>query len=525
MPVLGSSASASPQTLPVASPFDELEQTLPASVPPKLETHGHSSSNSTALSEDTWPLNIPPPELLHHLVETVFNCVPLATRLIHRATFMTNLAKPPSSPDFPHVNLLHAMSALASLYTPIVTLNSVQVNAKLHEGGTAAISAGFIKRTSFSSTVRYQPKKVEDIEADREYDFASIHAKWCNMGIGPAVQRGDSLIQQVQACIICCWLFHSRGKDVFASGWSKVAIDVLSSLGLSVSPGMEPLSRIPTQYLFSIPSSTTPIESELRRNIFWMAYSMERIFNASNVFPLHIMDEDCSQLMPSRLIDFNAGKFVPIKGRQSLFSHDMLLIHPRLSTDSFTLCIKATTLLGKVKVFNGRFRCRFTDGGDRQGRFPVGGPSRSSKDAVMTINPTDTDEFKALDSLIEAFTASIPREFNDPVGIYSGLKLDATLYMAHMIPHMAMIILHDPHANVFSLQDPSAARLLSATRAILDLIYKICGTTFDLLYLDHWSSTPWFMAGVTLIRFLNARTAQGDEPEIQKLTEELGAVK
>lgn len=88
-----------------------------------------------------------------------------------------------------------------------------------------------------------------------------------------------------------------------------------------------------------------------------------------------------------------------------------------------------------------------------------------------------------------------------------------------------MIILHDPHANVFSFQDRSAARLLSATRAILDLIYKVCGTTFDLLYLDHWSSTGWFIAGVTLIRFLNARTAQRDGVEIQKLTEELGAVK
>lgn len=88
-----------------------------------------------------------------------------------------------------------------------------------------------------------------------------------------------------------------------------------------------------------------------------------------------------------------------------------------------------------------------------------------------------------------------------------------------------MIILHDPHANVFSLQDPSAAQLLSAARAILDLIYKVCATTFDLLYLDHWASTVWFTAGVALIRFLNARTAQRDEAEIEKLTEELGAVK
>ncbi|KAG8882605.1 hypothetical protein FRB98_003581, partial [Tulasnella sp. 332] len=79
MPVLGSSTSAPPQTLATAFAFDESEQTLPTSASPGLETHWNSYSSKAALSEDIWPLNIPPPELLHHLVETVFNCVPLAT--------------------------------------------------------------------------------------------------------------------------------------------------------------------------------------------------------------------------------------------------------------------------------------------------------------------------------------------------------------------------------------------------------------------------------------------------------------
>lgn len=88
-----------------------------------------------------------------------------------------------------------------------------------------------------------------------------------------------------------------------------------------------------------------------------------------------------------------------------------------------------------------------------------------------------------------------------------------------------MIALHDPHANVFSLRDVSAQKILTAARAILELIYKVCATTYDLLYLDHSSAKAWFVAGVTLIRFLSARTVQNDEAEVARLEQELGAVK
>lgn len=47
-----------------------------------------------------------------------------------------------------------------------------------------------------------------------------------------------------------------------------------------------------------------------------------------------------------------------------------------------------------------------------------------------------------------------------------------------------MIQLHDPHAQFHSPNDHSAMQMLSATREILDLIYKVCGTTYDLIYMD-----------------------------------------
>ncbi|KAG9027771.1 hypothetical protein FRB95_007403 [Tulasnella sp. JGI-2019a] len=495
--------------IPPPTEWKEIPTALPSVPEPPILSTATDDAMGSSIASDIWPLNIPPPELLHHLVETVFNSVPLASRTIHRPSFMASLSNLPSSPEFPHVSLLHAFCALASLYTPVILdMNPVDLNEDLYEGAAASLAGGVVNRGFHVAGKRYFPRRLEDIHAEDEYDFASSHARWCLAGYMAAMQRGDSLVQQAQ--------------------------------GLHQSPGFGPLSRIPAALHFTIPPAQTPIESETRRNLFWVIYTLERVMNVSNVWPLVHSDEDCSQMMPCRLKDFEAGQFIPTQGRQRIFSNKMLVTHPRLTTDAFTLYIKASILLGRVKVFNGRFKYRYTDG-DWSGRpvvTPVSSPSSSSSSGgpnacaygrtvreVTRINPKDTDEFVALDELIQAFIESIPREFKDPVGLETGAKLDPTLYMAHMMPHMAMIALHDPHANVFSMHDASAEKLLKSARAILDLIYKVCSTTFDLIYLDHASSTAWFVTGVTLIRFLNARTVQEDEAEITKLTQELGVVK
>ncbi|KAG8882845.1 hypothetical protein FRB97_007669 [Tulasnella sp. 331] len=384
-------------SLPARTP--QFPAILPFGSEPLAFPDAAVGSTETSISSDVWPQNIPPRELLTHLVNTVFNYVPLASRAIHRASFMANLCKPPSSPDFPHVTLLHAFCALASLYTPIVLdMNPLDLNEPLYVMAAALMTGGAVNHGCRYVTSLYLPGTFED----EDHDFASAHLQWCRLAFYPALERGDALIQQMQ--------------------------------------------------------------------------------------------------------------------------------------DAFTLYIKASSLLGKVKTFNGRFRYKYTDG-DGTGmpctrttleEYPADDtapPRPGLVKEVTTTNPRDTDDFHALDALIEAFIGNVPRDLKDPVGLDTGAKLNPTLYMAHMLPHMAMIMLHDPHANVFSLQDPSAVKLLKSARAIMDYIYKVCGTPFDLIYLDHASSMAWFMAGVTLIRFLYARTVQKDEAEIARLSQELGVVR
>ncbi|KIO22777.1 hypothetical protein M407DRAFT_245046 [Tulasnella calospora MUT 4182] len=115
----------------------------------------------------------------------------------------------------------------------------------------------------------------------------------------------------------------------------------------------------------------------------------------------------------------------------------------------------------------------------------------------------------------------MPRAYRDPVGS----TVDPVLYMAHLLPHVAMIQLHDPHAQLHSPNDYSAMQMLDATRAILDLIYKLCGTTYDLIYMDHGCSFCWFVAGAAVIRFLKVKMDAKDKEEVARLEQELGVIK
>lgn len=49
----------------------------------------------------SWPLYLPPPALLNHLVDTFFACLPHAGKLLHRAKFLESLNESPNSPNFP----------------------------------------------------------------------------------------------------------------------------------------------------------------------------------------------------------------------------------------------------------------------------------------------------------------------------------------------------------------------------------------------------------------------------------------
>ncbi|KAG9039774.1 hypothetical protein FRB95_007201 [Tulasnella sp. JGI-2019a] len=458
--------------------------------------------------DPSWPDKIPPPELLHHLVDTFFTCVPHANRVIHKPTFMNSLLEHPSHLSFPHPVLLHAICAISSLYTPVVTEGS-EMNMWHVGPDTLFHSAVAPKRWNKDFHDCPPPPTVYSRLDDKsrkmeETGFGMKHAEWCMDGWLEPARTGQKITQLLQSQLIITWYFYSVGRAVDLYVSIGTICRLILPIGLNATDPWGPLSRQRYKELVMAPADPTPEQEETFRNIFWLTYTTERILSAGTVWPMTLQDEDVSQYLPIRGVDF-PGEFIPKSGRQRLNTPKAVVTHPPEITDSFTLYIKATVLLGKVKTFNYRFKTTYEDS--------VGG----------TLDPRETTQFQVLDSVIQKFKASIPKEFREPMTADG--KMDPTLHMALLLPHVATILLHDPHADVNSPNCMSAERILTAARAILDSLYNLTATSYDLLLLDHACSFCWFVCATALMRFLKAKILAGDEAETSKLSSEIQVVR
>ncbi|KAG8911180.1 hypothetical protein FRC00_006944, partial [Tulasnella sp. 408] len=311
-----------------------------------------------------------------------------------------------------HVALLHAICALASIYSPVLTQSPQKMPNDIDR--VRILSSAIMDRPEVTLGPQgrhYFPRRVEDILDPIPEGFGAMHERWAAESMKPSLRINDRGLQLLQG------------------------------------------------------ASTEQI-------------NVQHIRNRADLYSW----------------DSLAGEhatFVPIQGRQQLFTDNMLLHHPSLTTDSWTIYIKATVLVSKVRSFNARYRvqCKL-------------------RRLDPAIAPTQTEEFQSLDRTLSAFVQSIPRALRQPVG-------------ATVDPLLAMIQLHDPHAQLDLPDDYSSAQLLSAAREILELVYKLSATSFDVIYLDHACGICWFMAGATIIRFIGTKIDSKDEEEVAALTQEL----
>ena len=192
---------------------------------------------------------------------------------------------------------------------------------------------------------------------------------------------------------------------------------------------------------------------------------------------------------------------VPPRNRQWAHSPDILLNHPPEQTDSFVLYIKSSIVMSRVKAFNLRFRAK-NYAGDPTMVAPLDSLSAAQNSTAQYIDPRDTSGFKEIDHLVSTFVSSFPRGFKDPI---SNSKIDMHLLLAHLAPHVsvfictlfimlcseiancrAKILLHDPHAELKHKGCVSAAMILEAARAILNHLYTLWSTSYDLTLLDNF---------------------------------------
>lgn len=465
-------------------------------VVPSLTSEIGINSFGSDVMWPNWPTSLPNPELMRHLVDVFFTFHPHAGRLFHMPSFMNSLSLPPTHPKFPSLPVLHAICAIGSLYTAAVT------SPPLPNYDEVSPDEIFLER--------YR------IKEQRPDSFAEQHAKLARESAERLNTLGEDLFQVLQANIILTWFYWSHGRwvDVFLSSAHSMRLSV--PLGLNMCPPFHSITKSerPPSIL---PPARTVIEDETRRNSFWLAYASERQHGCGNGWALSLDNQDVSQLLPVRGDQFIQGTLVQPVDRQWAQSRDLLLVHPEGQTDSFMLYIKGSILISHVKAFNLRFRSKHFAGDPTVASLYNDGPQSPDE----PVDPRGSAAFIELDHIVSSFRASFPSHLRNPI---NDNIVDNHLYTTCLMPHVATVVLHDPHAEVRQSGCISALKILTAARAILDLIYSVWSTSYDITLLDSFCSFCWFVAGRVLVRFLQAALDAKSLDQISTLRAEIDFV-
>lgn len=447
-------------------------------------------SSSTDVIWSHWPANLPHPELIRHLVDMFFLFHPHASRLFHRGTFIASLSYPPDHPDFPIAPVLHAICAVSAIYTAA--------------GGPRTNAADFLYEGQFA-----QP--------DLPDTFAEQQATHAKETVEKYLNKGQHLVQCVQTYVLLTWYYwcHSKWVELFTCSGQSLRVAI--PLGLNICPPFRSLhGSSPTMSI--IPSPRTPIEDETRRNTFWLAYAVDRQHGSGTGWALSLDDDDIAQVFPVTMEQFELGIPVNYNVRQWCHVREAVLYHPPDITDSFTLYIKSTMLLSFIKNFNNRYKIKSNLGDTRF--LPVRNFTAQGYGDQPDIRLSPA--FLELDQLLVSFRSSFPSNLKDP--FRNGL-VDTHLYTTFLTAHVTRILLHEPHANIDRANCTSAAKILESARAILELIYAVWSTNYDIGLLDYFCPFCWYLAGQCFGRFLRAAQDAACIQQIDTLRAELDFVR
>ncbi|CAL1695475.1 unnamed protein product [Somion occarium] len=431
-----------------------------------------SSSNLPNLPvlKDTWPPNIPPLDILRHLAEACFTNHAQTRRLLHAPTFMASLLLDPSDPRFPVLPLLHAVCANGSRYMA----NSV--------------TAHFLRRS-------------QDDYGDRSFSeeqamFARSTMENCH--------TGENLLQYLQASIMLGWYhwFCAKWMDVHVLSGSTLRMAV--SLGLNLCKPYPIITPSPVKYVPPfLPPAESFTEEEIRRNVFWMAYAMERLYGCGNSWAMSLSDEEISQMLPVTLADFEAGLPISQNGRQWSHDADLFSRHPEDHTDPFILYIKSVLLLSRVKNMCLRSRFQYYPDLIRN---------------TIAEDPRLNAEFHAIESMVDTFRDTLPAQYKRPI---EGEVVDPLLYSVVCTPYIAKIFLHEQFAAIGKHSCLSAFQCITSARAILDLLHSVTTTEYELPRIGLFPVLAWFTAGRVITRFLKAAQRENANDQIDTLQAEI----
>ncbi|WVN89075.1 uncharacterized protein L203_104291 [Cryptococcus depauperatus CBS 7841] len=421
-----------------------------------------------------WPPSLPSPAMLDHLVDTFFTMVPSVPRIIHRQSFLTRLALPPTHSDFPQRALLHAICACAARYSAAVTVRSVQ--------------DGIEKLTEDSRNVG--GRGCTGQEPEDEWCFSERNAMYAMKFIKYNHVSARGLFEFAQALII---LSHwTQANSRWMEGWVMTGTEIRLCVGLGLHQHQpSDTHAVPNIRRSILGPPENDAEREERRATIYYALCYDVTTSASSGWVGSMPYDELTARLPGPSSEFDKESQIT-ENTQTYSSPDIFYNHP--VQDSFVMFIKSEILLGRVCKFLRKFRSM--EAGDR-------------------LLANSLPEFHQIEKDIALFLLAFPHSLRDPVQHMKGhLKsIDADLISAHLVPHIAAIQLHEPFADVTNATCSSAQRLLTESRACLNIVYMIISSSADVscVVVPITSCNYLFVVARTLLLFYRQALENNDQ--------------
>ncbi|GAA5934774.1 hypothetical protein JCM3775_002052 [Rhodotorula graminis] len=482
--------SASPRTTG-PTPSGEMWSSY-STVPPTLSPSATLDSATSATSPFTppssdpfldllypgWPRDLPPPSLVHRIIDVYFSRPHQCSDVINPSRFRTALSLPPTSAGFPHPGLIHVMCAIACLMVPDDFFR-----------GESCYWRGYSRA-------------------------ADYHIARCKIALEEGLVTA-SMFDSAQVFGLLCFWLYSQARWVEVWQYCAQATRVTLPLGLNHIRAASDPSSDPTSTSAMLKDTDDEAVLRERALTFFLAFTADRFASASTGWACSLDKADITTTIPGEGQTYPRGDDV-VNSPFSLHHPAFFLAHGE-GCGPLQLSIKAVVLLGDVVQF--------------QSRAPYASKMAPQTGFALNDRISDvrsTDSFRRLDSTVRGFIASIPREYQfrlRPLGTSGADILDETrLCLVHGMAHTSVILLHEPHVAALDEHEPSFVRCLESANEILQGVFLILGTSYDVALFSPFFTYVVACAGRTFVRQIAIRVAKGATHGIDELKSNVNTI-
>ncbi|KAI9712249.1 MAG: hypothetical protein M1828_001727 [Chrysothrix sp. TS-e1954] len=390
--------------------------------------------------------------------QSLYNPTPQTVKTSELVTPSASAALPQDL-DVPPYDLLYSLADLyfknINTWCPILhrrtTMDALFGTSSLDEADRAVLHAIVATTLRYSNDPRLTPET-------RTRFHASSKQKVILFGLE------NSSVKALQALVILA--LDLCGDSNGPPGWNLLAVITRSAvqLGLSIEATSQLISpryqSIYTLRAMVLPESSSWIEEESRRRLFWMIYVLDRYSTITTAFDFALDEKEIDRKLPCRDDLFSRNQPVETRWFNRHEKPDRGCDRPE-HLGSFSYYIEIVGILSRIHQF--------------------------LKRPVDIGNLPDVErwqeEYKDLDAVLNAWKSSLPKEYGNMTRLFdasSGNKIvNCGWVMLHATFHTTTIRLHSSAAyptnrsQLFAPSYTASQRCMSAVEQISSLCHHV----------------------------------------------------